>query len=126
MNIERMYPSPLSGFLMIPRVSTPIRPTDPLVGAPAAANTLHRTLAFVEIINDYSSTFAMAYLEPDIKRQQCFMMFGYDNGVMGDVTTPWTDENVVPYYKGTSADIRLVDSMEHYQRSVSFKRRRYR
>ncbi len=48
----------------------------------------------VEIVNDYGSTFAMAYVEPDIKRQQCFMMFGYDNGVMGDVTTPWTDENV--------------------------------
>ena len=47
----------------------------------------------VEILNDYGSTFAMAYLEPDIKQGQTFMMFAYDNGVMGDVTTEWTDEN---------------------------------
>ena len=79
----------------------------------------------VEILNDYGSTFAMAYLEPDIKAGQTFMMFGYDNGVMGDVTTEWTDENVVPYYKGTWADVRRVGSMDDYKRTVSFKRRRY-
>ena len=79
----------------------------------------------VEILNDYGSTFAMAYLEPDIKTGQTFMMFAYDNGVMGDVTTEWTDENVVPYYKGTWADVRRIGSMDDYKRTVSFKRRRY-
>jgi leucyl-tRNA synthetase len=37
----------------------------------------------------------------------------------------WTDRNIVPYYKGTWADIRRVGSMEDYKRKVSFKDRRY-
>jgi hypothetical protein len=34
------------------------------------------------------------------------MQFGNDNGVQGDVTTNWTDRNIIPYYKGTWASIR--------------------
>lgn len=79
----------------------------------------------VELRNDYGSAFAMAYLEPDIARNQTFMMFGYDNGVVGDVVTPWTDRNLIPYYKGTWVDIRKVGSMKDYKRTVSFKRRRF-
>lgn len=79
----------------------------------------------VEIFNDYGSTFAMAYLESTIKPGQTFMMFGYDNGVMGDITTEWTDENVVPYYKGTWANIQLIGNIAEYKRTVSFKSRRY-
>ena len=79
----------------------------------------------VEVRNDYGSVFAMAYLEPDIKSSQTFMLFAYPFGVAGDVTTEAVDENVVPYYKGTWADIRRVGSMDDYKRTVSFKRRRY-
>ncbi len=79
----------------------------------------------VEVFNDFGSNFAMAYLEPDIKSGQVFMMFGYDNGVVGDVVTDWTDRNVIPYYKGTWAGIRKVGEMAHYKRTVSFKRRRF-
>jgi arsenite oxidase large subunit len=79
----------------------------------------------VEVHNDYGSTYAMAYLEPDIKPDQSFMVFGEPNGVMGDVTTTWVDRNVIPYYKGTWADIRRVGSQEDYKRSVSFKSRRF-
>jgi len=79
----------------------------------------------VEVYNDHGSTFAMAYLEPDIGDGQVFMMFGYDNGVVGDVVTDWTDRNVIPYYKGTWAGIRRVGGMEDYKRTVSFKRRRF-
>jgi arsenite oxidase large subunit len=79
----------------------------------------------VEVQNDYGSVFAMAYLEPDIKPKQTFMLFAYPFGVVGDVTTDAVDENVLPYYKGTWADIRRVGPMEDYQRTVSFKRRRY-
>jgi arsenite oxidase large subunit len=79
----------------------------------------------VEVFNDYGSTYAMAYLEPDIKTKQSFMMFGYPNGIAGDVTTEWTDRNIIPYYKGTWADIRRVGSMNDYKESVSFKTRRY-
>jgi len=79
----------------------------------------------VEVRNDYGSTYAMAYLEPDIKRNQTFMVFAQANGTVGDVVTPWTDRNVVPYYKGTWADIRRVGSLDDYKKTVSFKRRRW-
>jgi arsenite oxidase large subunit len=101
-------------------------PMSPLEMNPGDAESLGiESGDIVEVLNDYGSTFAMAYLEPDIKPGQTFMMFAYDNGVMGDVTTEWTDENVVPYYKGTWADVRRIGSMDDYKRTVSFKRRRY-
>ncbi|MBU6290859.1 MAG: arsenate reductase (azurin) large subunit [Burkholderiales bacterium] len=77
----------------------------------------------VEVYNDYGSTYAMAYLVKDAKPSHTFMLFGYVNGVQGDVTTEWTDRNVVPYYKGTWASIRKVGSIEQYKKTVSFKRR---
>ncbi|SEQ37348.1 arsenite oxidase large subunit [Amphritea atlantica] len=79
----------------------------------------------VEVFNDFGSSFAMAYLEPDMKPGHTFMMFGYFNGNVGDVVTSWTDRNYIPYYKGTWADIRKVSSMKDYKETVSFKRRRY-
>jgi arsenite oxidase large subunit len=79
----------------------------------------------VEVVNDYGAVRAMAYLEPAIKREQTFMLFAYPFGVVGDVTTEAVDENVVPYYKGAWADVRRIGSMEDYQRTVSFKSRRY-
>ncbi len=79
----------------------------------------------VEVFNDFGSTFAMAYPEADMKRGHTFMMFAYFNGNVGDVTTDWTDRNVVPYYKGTWADIRRIGTLDDYRRSVSFKSRRY-
>jgi len=79
----------------------------------------------VEVYNDYGSTFAMAYLEPDMRRGDTFMMFGYFNGNVGDMVTEWTDRNHIPYYKGTWANLRKVSSMDDYKRDVSFKRRRY-
>lgn len=79
----------------------------------------------VEVYNDYGSTFAMAYLEPDMRKDHAFMMFGYFNGNVGDLVTDWTDRNVVPYYKGTWANIRRISSMDDYKQKVSFKRRRY-
>jgi arsenite oxidase large subunit len=79
----------------------------------------------VEVYNDYGSTYAMAYLEPAIKKGHTFMMFAYFNGIVGDVVTDWTDENVIPYYKGTWADVRRIGSIADYERTVSFKSRRY-
>jgi len=79
----------------------------------------------VEVFNDYGSAYAMAYLEPAIGPGQSFMMFGYNNGIMGDVVTDWTDENLLPYYKGTWADIRRVGTIADYEKTVSFKSRRY-
>src|SRR5262245_19029122 len=78
----------------------------------------------VEVQNDYGPVFAMAYLEPDIKTNQTFMLFAYSFGVLGDVTTEAVDENVAPYYKGTWANIRRVGSMDDCKRTLSFKRRR--
>jgi arsenite oxidase large subunit len=75
--------------------------------------------------NDYGSTYAMAYLERDIKPNQTFMQFGYYNGIVGDVVTEWTDRNVIPYYKGTWASIRKIGGAKDWQKTVSFKRRRW-
>lgn len=79
----------------------------------------------VEVYNSYGSTHAMAYLEPDMKPGHTFMVFAYFKGNVGEVITDWTDQNVLPYYKGTWADIRKVSSMADYKGSVSFKRRRF-
>lgn len=79
----------------------------------------------VEVYNDYGSTYAMAYLEPAIKHDQVFMMFGYPFGIAGDVTTAAVDRNVVPYYKGTWADLRRIGTMADYRQRVTFKSRRF-
>jgi arsenite oxidase large subunit len=101
-------------------------PMSPLEMNPDDAKSLGiQSGDIVELHNDFGSAFAMAYLEPDIAKGQTFMMFGYDNGVVGDVVTDWTDRNLIPYYKGTWADIRKVGTMKDYKRTVSFKRRRF-
>ena len=78
----------------------------------------------VEIYNDYGVTRAMARIEPSIKSGHTFMQFGYDNGVQGDVTTNWTDRNIIPYYKGTWADIRRIGVDASAPRRISLKSRR--
>lgn len=78
----------------------------------------------VEIYNDYGSTYAMAYITEDVKRNQVFMQFGHYNGNQNDVTTEAVDRNIVPDYKHTWANIRKVSRSE-YARTVSFKSRRY-
>ncbi|MFN3715791.1 MAG: arsenate reductase (azurin) large subunit [Thiobacillus sp.] len=78
----------------------------------------------VELYNDYGSTYAMAYLTEDAKRGQVFMQFGHYNGIQGDVTTEAVDRNVVPYYKGTWANLRKATSGD-YKSTASFKSRRY-
>jgi arsenite oxidase large subunit len=54
------------------------------------------------------------------------MLFGYFNGVAGDVTTDWTDRNIIPYYKGTWADVRRVGTLEEFKRTVSLKNRHFK
>jgi arsenite oxidase large subunit len=44
---------------------------------------------------------------------------------MGNVTTPWTDRNVIPYYKGTWANLRRVGTVQDFKETVSFKKRRF-
>ena len=79
----------------------------------------------VEIFNEYGSTYGMAYLEDDVKPGHTFMVFGYFKGTVGEVITDWTDQNILPYYKGTWADIRKASSMADYKETVSLKSRRY-
>lgn len=79
----------------------------------------------VEVYNDYGATTAMAYLEADLRRGEVFMMFGYPNGVQGDVVSEWTDRNHIPYYKGSWANLRRLGANPAYLREVSFKGRRY-
>jgi len=79
----------------------------------------------VELYNDYGSTVAIAYLDEALKPGQTFMMFGHHKGVVGNLTTEWVDENIIPYYKGTWASIRRIGSIEEYKKTVSFKSRRF-
>ncbi|TRZ67772.1 MAG: arsenate reductase (azurin) large subunit [Rhodocyclaceae bacterium] len=79
----------------------------------------------VELYNDYGATYAMAYPDAAIKRGHTFMQFGWNNGIAGDVVTEWTDRNVVPYYKGTWANIRRIGGGENFRKTTSFKSRRY-
>lgn len=79
----------------------------------------------VEVFNDYGSTYAMAYPVADAKPKQTFMLFGYVRGVAGDVTTEWVDRNIIPYYKGTWANIKRVGSIADFKKTVSLKRRAY-
>jgi arsenite oxidase large subunit len=78
----------------------------------------------VELYNDYGSTYAMAYITEDAKRNQVFMQFGHYNGIQGDVTTEAVDRNVIPYYKGTWANLRKA-TPGGYKSTVSFKSRRF-
>ncbi len=95
-----------------------INPTD-MVSLGAAAGDV------VEVWNEYGSTHAMAYPVADAKPGQTFMVFAHPNGLVADLTTDWTDRNVIPYYKGTWASLRRVGSGTDYQRSVSTKRRAF-
>jgi arsenite oxidase large subunit len=79
----------------------------------------------VEVPNDWGATFAMVYPEPGQKPGQTFMQFGYDNGAQGDVTTNWNNRNIIPYYKGTWANIRRVGGGAEHRETISFKSRRY-
>ena len=68
--------------------------------------------------NDYGSTFAMADPVKDAKQGQTFMVFAQIKGIAGDVTTDCSDRNIIPYYKGTWASLRRVDSIDEYKRTV--------
>lgn len=79
----------------------------------------------VEVFNEYGTTYAMAYLEAKMKSGHTFMVFGHFNGNVGQVVTDWTDQNILPYYKGTWADIRKTSSMDEFKKTVSFKSRQF-
>lgn len=79
----------------------------------------------VEVYNNYGAAYAMAYPEPAIKQGQVFMLFGYPNGIQGDLVSEWTDRNIIPYYKGAWANLRKIGENEDYKRTVSFKSLRY-
>ncbi|MCW7540989.1 arsenate reductase (azurin) large subunit [Aquabacterium sp. A7-Y] len=79
----------------------------------------------VEVFNDYGATCAMAYPVADMKRSHTFMLFGQAQGTAGDVTSDWTDRNLIPYYKGAWASIRRVGSISEYQSLTSFKPRNF-
>jgi arsenite oxidase large subunit len=93
---------------------------------PADAETLDIVPGdVVEVYNDFGSTYALAYPDHDIRPGHTFMQFGHYNGIVGHVVTNWTDKNIIPYYKGTWANVRKVGGADQYRGRVSFKRRRY-
>lgn len=78
----------------------------------------------VEVYNDHGSTYAMAYITGDVKHNQTFMQFAHFKGVEGNVTTSWTDRNLLPYYKGVWANLRRVGTLQEFAKTISFKSRR--
>lgn len=52
-------------------------------------------------------------------------VFGDVNGIQDNVTTTWTDRDIVPYYKGMWAKVRRVGSMEDYKQTVRLKNLRH-
>ncbi|MDO8273822.1 MAG: arsenate reductase (azurin) large subunit [Gammaproteobacteria bacterium] len=78
----------------------------------------------VELFNDYGATQGMAHVEPTIKPGQVFMQAMGRNGVMGDLATTAVDQNILPYYKGTWADVRRIGDMG-LSRTVTSKRRHF-
>ncbi|MBQ4855867.1 arsenate reductase (azurin) large subunit [Rhodanobacter sp. B2A1Ga4] len=77
----------------------------------------------VEVYNDFGTTLAMAYPADELKAGHTFMLFGYVNGIAGDVTTTATDAHFIPWYKGAWGSIKRVGSMPEYERTVSTKSR---
>lgn len=79
----------------------------------------------LEIFNDYGSFLGIAYPDTGIKRGQVFAQFGHYASAVGRLVTDAVDRNLVPYYKGTWADIRKVDGGPDYAAAITFKSRRY-
>ncbi len=79
----------------------------------------------VEVFNDHGATCALAYPVADMKPGHTFMLYGQAKGIAGDLTTDWTDRNLIPYYKGAWASIRRVGALADYRHATSFKRRAF-
>lgn len=117
---QTMYHDRYNGFVRdrIPMAFIEMNPED-------AAALRVSSGDIVEVFNDYGSSYALAYLEPDVKTGQTFMQFGHYNGVADNVVTDWTDRNVIPYYKGSWASVRRVGDVNEFKQDLTFKSRRF-
>jgi arsenite oxidase large subunit len=79
----------------------------------------------VEVYNDYGSAHAIVRIEKPIKKGQTFMVFAHYNGNVGNLITPWTDRNEIPWYKGTWASIRLLSKQPSSSINLSAKSRSF-
>ena len=89
---------------------------------PADAQSLGvKSSDLVELYNDYGNVTAMAYVSDAVKPKHTFMLFANPRGVMGSLTTEYTDPTTtIPYYKGTWAAIRKVGEQPDLARRVTF------
>ncbi len=79
----------------------------------------------IEVYNDYGAVRAMAYVTENVKKGHVFMVFGSPKGSVGVVVTDHVDpDTIIPYYKGTWANIRRIGSSKHIKDNVTFKDRR--
>jgi arsenite oxidase large subunit len=79
----------------------------------------------VEVYNDNGSTQAIAYPTPTAKRRQTFMLFGYPNGVQGNVVSPGVNELVIPNFKQTWGAVRKIAEAPEGVRHLTFKSMEY-
>jgi arsenite oxidase large subunit len=79
----------------------------------------------VEVYNDNGSTQAIAYPTPTARRKQTFMLFGYPNGVEGNVVSPGVNELLMPNFKQTWGAIRKIADAPEGVRHLAFKSMEY-
>lgn len=76
----------------------------------------------LEIYNDYGSVRAMAYVTSNVKKGHVFMVFGSPKGSVNVIVTDYVDpDTIIPYYKGTWANIRRIGASKHIKETVTFK-----
>lgn len=80
----------------------------------------------VEVYNDNGATQAMAYPTPSARPKQTFMLFGFPNGVAGNVVSAGVNELVIPNYKQTWGNIRRIAAAPANVRATSLKSWEYK
>jgi arsenite oxidase large subunit len=80
----------------------------------------------VEVYNSNGATQAVAWPEPQLRRNETFMLFAYPSGVQGNVVSKATNELIIPNYKQTWGNIRKISDAPEAVRHLSWKTQEYR
>lgn len=80
----------------------------------------------VEVFNGNGATQAVAWPEPQVRRNETFMLFAYPTGVQGNVVSKATNELIIPNYKQTWGNIRKISSAPEAVRHLSWKTQEYK
>lgn len=89
---------------------------------PQDAMTLQITQGdLVELYNPYGSVTAMAVIVDSNRPGHVFMLFEHPKGWLNSLTTGYVDPaTTIPYYKGTKAGMRRIDTLPEWQQRLTF------